>query len=318
MLRHIPRQPRKCDVLTLQQKLTEAGYQVDIRTIQRDLVKLSTIMPITSDGARPQGWSWKSDAPSLDILAIDPQTALVFKMVEQHLSPLLPKSTLEYLAPWLNVAEHILELDHIKLSGWKNKVAFLPRGFSLSSPQLSPTVESTLYEAILSNKQVHIHYQNRHQLALKEYTIHPLALVAREQLIYIICTINDHSDVRHLVLHRIKEAELLASEAKRPALFNLQDYIQSGELGFAYSNQAIEVELKVSAHAATSFYEADKNEVLEIIALEDSAIKVRVKLPDTKEMRTWLLGFGCEVEVMAPTELRDEFFDMIKQLNKLY
>ena len=62
------------------------GYEVDLRTVQRDLVKLSgsETFQIISDGSKPAGWSWKPNAATLDIPSIDPQTALVFHLVEEH------------------------------------------------------------------------------------------------------------------------------------------------------------------------------------------------------------------------------------------
>ncbi|MBC7944090.1 MAG: hypothetical protein H7X91_02215 [Burkholderiales bacterium] len=75
----IPRLPRKIDTLTLQSKLEQQDYRIDVRTIQRDLNKLSRALPLIGDEARPQGWSWRADAKALDVPALDPQEALAFQ-----------------------------------------------------------------------------------------------------------------------------------------------------------------------------------------------------------------------------------------------
>ncbi|MDN7126057.1 WYL domain-containing protein [Pseudidiomarina sp. 1APP75-27a] len=70
MLRHIPRQPQKIDVNTLRERLIEQGIDVSIRTIQRNLIELSEVFPLTTDErGKPYGWSLLPDAPLLPLLA---------------------------------------------------------------------------------------------------------------------------------------------------------------------------------------------------------------------------------------------------------
>ena len=67
MLRMIPRLPRKIGTADLMQKLEDADFNIDLRTIQRDLNQLSEVLPLTSDQAKPQGWAWKEAAEQFDI-----------------------------------------------------------------------------------------------------------------------------------------------------------------------------------------------------------------------------------------------------------
>lgn len=43
-----------------------------IRSIQRDLNDLSCILPLVVDNARPQGWSWQTDADPFHLPFLDP------------------------------------------------------------------------------------------------------------------------------------------------------------------------------------------------------------------------------------------------------
>lgn len=62
MLRHIPKQPQKIDVNTLRERLAEQGVDVSVRTIQRNLIELSEVFPLTTDERnKPFGWSLLSD-----------------------------------------------------------------------------------------------------------------------------------------------------------------------------------------------------------------------------------------------------------------
>ena len=80
ILKIIPRRPRKIPISEIHRKIADSGYKVTRRTVERDLVALATILPLSSDDQKPQGWSWSGE-PVL-IPSLDPQTSLTFKLVE--------------------------------------------------------------------------------------------------------------------------------------------------------------------------------------------------------------------------------------------
>jgi len=59
-----------------------------------------------------------------------------------------------------------------------------------------------------------------------------------------------------------------------------------------------------------------KNQILK--QLEDGRYMLKVKLPDTSQIRWWLLGFGSQVEIVRPVSLRREFKEISKNLINTY
>ena len=51
----------KTGTVELQQRIAREGIPVTLRTVQRRLAELSTVLPIEGDGNSPQGWRWKAD-----------------------------------------------------------------------------------------------------------------------------------------------------------------------------------------------------------------------------------------------------------------
>ena len=49
MLQLIPRSPRKIETTKIREFLKEYGFDVSVRTVQRDLIKMSSIFPLVSD-----------------------------------------------------------------------------------------------------------------------------------------------------------------------------------------------------------------------------------------------------------------------------
>ncbi len=68
MLRMVPRFPKSITTTELAERLEDYGFSVTMRSIQRDLEKLSTDFPLLVDeNKRPSQWSFDREA-SMDII----------------------------------------------------------------------------------------------------------------------------------------------------------------------------------------------------------------------------------------------------------
>ncbi len=118
MLRQLPRQPRKIDTAKLAEVLSDARFAVSRRSIERDLMKLSSVFPLCcGDKHKPYGWSWMAGAAGFELSGMDVHAALAFRMAEAHLRPLLPEVTRSYLNPHFQRAKAVLDgLEENELS----------------------------------------------------------------------------------------------------------------------------------------------------------------------------------------------------------
>ncbi len=319
MLRHIPRLPRKISTVVLMEKLRAADFEVDLRTIQRDLNKLSEVLPLTSDQAKPQGWSWKEHADQFDIPGMEPQVALAFQMAEGHLQNVLPKSTLDFLQPWFKTAQNVLDEHGNGFSKWHDKVRVLPRGIPQRAPEIASEVAAAVYQAVLQEKQLKVTYVANAELPeAREYTIHPLALVVRDRVIYLVCVFEGHTDPRQLALHRIRQAEIQEANCQRPYGFSLDAYIADGDFNMLYSRKPIRLEAKFLKHVAIHLRESPISDDQTVEEIDEEHVLLTAMVLDSLELRFWLRSFGDEVIVLYPRELRSEFVDMAIELKKLY
>lgn len=319
MLRHVPRYPKKVDTTTLQDKLAEAGYDVTLRSIQRDLNTLSSTLPLISDNAKPQGWSWQLEADQLELPALDPQTALTFRLVENYLRPLLPATTLDYLKPWFQTAEGVLNaVDNNGFSSWPEKIRVLPNGQPLQAPQIDAFIQTVIYQALLQERRVFITYQARDSDCAEDRVINPLVLVVRDHLIYMVCTMWNYSNVLQLALHRIHSARMLDEPVTRPADFDIDAYIAEGKFSYLRGETSIALEAEFSSKTAHHLAECPLSDDQTLTDVGDNKVLVRATVHDTAELRWWLHGFGDGVTVLAPTFLRDEFAQKAKLLAERY
>lgn len=319
MLNNIRRSPRRVSAGKLQEVLRDRGYEIDIRTIQRDLNKLSEVLDLVGDGAKPQGWSWKEQAAPLMIPGIEPHTALAFRMAEEHLRQVLPTQVVSALQEWFSAASKVLDQHGNGLTRWPDKVRVLPQGLPRRTPQGNPAITQAIYEAVLYERQIDIAYQRHTAIPeIRRYRIHPLALVVRDNLIYLVCTFEGYHDLRQLLLNRIQEAQITEETSCRPEEFSLDDYIASGQFGLPFTEQKISLKAAFLRHVALHLQESSIADDQKIEELDKDRVLFEATLPNTLELRLWLKSFGHEVEILEPQALREEFTEMAQELANYY
>lgn len=321
MLRLIPRSPRSIGTRELKARLEEQGFAVELRTIQRDLGKLSRMFPLTEEAnGKALRWSWMAEAAPLDIPGMDPPTALAFQLAAAYLRPLLPPTTLAHLEPHIRRAQEVLAGTRgTQFSLWPDKVCPIVRGPFLQQPAILTSVQEAVYQALLADRQLTVVYRSKAAATAKTYEVHPLGLVFRDGVVYLVCTVKDYEDIRHLALHRIASAKVLDQPAHRPAQFTLSRYVKEEQF-FSYpvQGQPIRLEVLFERAAAVHLFERPLARDQQLIPKKDGRILLRATVRDTLELRWWLRGFGDQVEVLAPESWRNEFATMAQRLAKQY
>ena len=319
MLREIPRFPRRISTAELKGRLDAAGHETTLRTIQRDLVKLSAVLPLLADDSKPQGWSWQADAAQLDLPTLEPQAALVFHLAERYLQPLLPASTLGYLSPWFRTASGVLDNQGNGLSAWRKKVRVLAPGQPQKPPVIDSEVQATVTQALLLHQRVAVTYRPRGAVEDKEYEASPLGLVVRDQVIYLVCTLREYKDVKQLVLGRMSSAKLLDKPANELEGFDLDKYIAEGEFGIPLeSGKTITLVADFDRAVARTFIERPLESNQKVEEIDENTVRLTAVVPDTRELRRWLLQFGARARIIGPRGLQEDLCSVIRNMASIY
>lgn len=320
LLRMIPRYPQKITARSLHEKLLVEQFDVTRRTVERDLLGLSEMFPLVSDErSKPYGWSWSKDAAVFNLPGLSHSEALTLAMVEQHLSSLLPSSTLSQVQPHFKAAkQHLNNIpQNERARSWLNKVRTVPPTQPLLPPSIKSAVQHTVYESLLADKQLEIKYLKRGEDKTVEYRIHPLAAVQRGSITYLYCRVFDYEDLRMLALHRIQSATMLEDAAKVPAGFSIDEAIASGKFGFGEGKQ-IRLEAMFCNGAGDHLYETPLSSDQTLTELEDGNVRLVATVADTPQLAWWLLGLGDGVEVLKPVALRQSIAETVARMLAKY
>ncbi len=308
MLQMMPRLPRKISVSEILGNLEAAGCNhVSERNVQRDLDKLSSILPLVHDNRKPRGWSWAKDGMIVDIPGMDPQVALTFRLVEIFMQRLIPHACLAQIKPYFDTAGKVLESNRSeKLTSWPEKLVVLTRSQPLIAPEIRDEILFVVYQALFSEKRFTASYRPREKRPA-QYEINPLGLVFVDSLLYLVCTLWDYDDPVQLALHRMLSAEMSDRPSRVPEGFSLSAYIASHEFEYPQGNGSFLLEVLFEPSSVFHLQETPLSRDQTVTLHEDGRSLLAATVYDTEQLRWWLLGFGGNAEVLRPEWLRDEF-----------
>ena len=319
-LQFLPRAPRKIPASRVEELLTERGFSVSRRSVERDLQKLSAFFPIICDDRhKPYGWSFSTDATVMDLPGMDVHTALAFQMASEHLERLLPSPTYGHLQPHFEHARGVLEgLKGAKMRRWPKKIKVVPSTMPIVPTAFDAKILEDIQEAVLHEKQVLVTYCRRGEEHATDYVVNPHGIVYRDAVAYLVCTFWTYDNPMQLKLHRMVETEIMDTPAKRSKTFTFESYLEDGGMGFLVGKKPLKLRLAMDEDAVVSLLESPLAEDQKVSKPKDGRVTLRATVPDSHQTRAYLRSYGATVEVLGPKSLRDEFVSEAKALSKLY
>jgi predicted DNA-binding transcriptional regulator YafY len=283
--------------------LTRESFEVDsLRTVQRDLKTLeggsTGIQCVTT--SKPHRWRYLASADLAFRPALDAQTALALRLCEQHLEEAVPVVTRRALRDRMKAAQQTLHDK--RLARWLDRVRLLPRQQPLTRPHVAVEIQEVVQEALFDETQIEARYRTR-KGDLRELALHPLGLVVREHVTYVVATAFDYGDPRIYPLHRFVAARR-TTRPVAPRDFDLDAFLKGGELDWRIGDDEVDLVLIVEPHVAFALQETPLHPGQLVRPRDDGRIELRARLPDTKVLRAWILGYGGDIEVQAPPSMR--------------
>lgn len=320
MLDCLPTQPRKITAKEIREKLLADGFDISVRSVERDLEKLAEVFPLDKDDRnRPYGWSWLRDAARVDIQPIDKVSAVTLLLARDHLAPLLPASVLKVLTPRFEAAAKLLAGEERDLARLPARIRVKSRGQRLALPAVDHEVLEALYDGLQHAQQLKITYAARkNEGRARQYLAEPLGLVFVDGVVYLACLLHsDESRIAHLPVQRIRAVSATGVPAQEPAGFDLDEFVER-TFDYPVGNRPLKLVFRMERATAAHLAERPLAKDQQVEESDNDQVTVRATVADTQQLRWWLLGFGDKVEVLAPPALRAEFAAIATRLHQAY
>lgn len=301
----------------IKNQLDLMGFDMSLRTIQRDLNALAERFPIEKNNANPQGWRWREDAPMQSLPHMNLSQAVAFRMLKDNLTQLLPPAVLDELKPWFDLANRQLKESKVSHT-WLERVRILTPNQPLIPPTVDNDAKEIIYEALFQNKKLHAMYKARGRDEAKEYLLNPLGIIQRGVVIYLVATRDDiePTDIRQFALHRFESAQLTDMDNQAPTDFNLDNYISTGGMGFHFSlfnnlqkqdnneHPSQKIHLVFLPEVGNSLIESPLSDD-QLTWVDEQGLHVEATVNLTSQLVWWLRGFGKGLLSIEPLILAE-------------
>ncbi|SEJ66708.1 Predicted DNA-binding transcriptional regulator YafY, contains an HTH and WYL domains [Pseudomonas linyingensis] len=320
LLRLIPTEPQRIATPTLLEKLRDRGFSVSLRSIQRDLSRLSIPFSLQCDDSEtPFRWSFNREAP-LKLEDMDAPTALALFLSESHLSPILPQSVLDQLGPQFRRARNFLNgLGGNGLADWAKRVRSLPNGKTLLPAQVSAHTWAQVSAGLLERKQLEVVYHSRSKGELKRFRLHPAGLVSRHAVSYLLASVDGYSDLRQFALHRMTEVSVLGEAGREHESFDVDAYIASGAFSYREAEAQVELVADVRPQIAVLLNETplSQQQTLSSVSVQGWH-RMHATVPLDRETLWWIFALNENIRLHAPQVWVDEVRERLNSMQALY
>ena len=300
------------------QELQERGWEVNQRTVYRDLKALEAagfpLIELGSDDKQATKWKVKADTSFGKHLILSSS-----EMVSLHLARAYLGSYKQ--VPFYHEIDGVFQkiFDHLgdrALSFLKE----LEEDFQVD--QRTPSVHSiddgvmeTCRAGCAEDQWLELTYQSANSGKTKKRRLGPLTIYFSQGGYYLIALDSESSSIKTFAMSRIKEASLLDEAFDKPD-FNIDEYFASG-FGI-YKGGAKQIVL-IKVTGARSHYIAERmwHQSQQLVSQKPQEATLRFELDPTPEFVSWLLSLGADVEVFEPPALRETLKAEIEKMLRL-
>jgi predicted DNA-binding transcriptional regulator YafY len=297
LLRRIPK-GRTITAPELHQQLTDAGFERDMRTIQRQLETLAEYYDLDrDDSSKPYRYCWKERARGLTLPSLSAQESLLLMLAEQQLSSLLPAKLMKSMEGFFSQARRQLtdKTTTKREREWLQKVRVVSTSQPLLPPRIDPTVFDQVSNALYGNQWLEVDYQNAAGKRTSARVM-PLGLAQQGPRMYLVCRFDGYDNERSLALHRIVSARASTLTFERPKEFDLKQYDDDGRFGYG-NGERIRLSFRIEKGAGLHLLESPLSADQQVVELED-AYEITATVVDSDMLEWWLRGFGEAVSAV--------------------
>jgi proteasome accessory factor B len=172
-----------------------------------------------------------------------------------------------------------------------------------------------LQSAAAQRRKVCINYDSPFDGKAIQCELSPYHLLYNQRAWYVVGLSSAHKAVRTFKLNRIRSAEMLGKLFSNdgPLEFDLAEYI-----GCAWSmipeGKMYHVRLRFAPKVANSVAEVQWHKTQKVTRNPDGSATVDFRVDGLGEITWWILGYGDQVKVLSPAELRETIVSIARKM----
>ncbi len=175
------------------------------------------------------------------------------------------------------------------------------------------TTTSRLLESVLQRQVVAMRYHSHASDRVKEYVVHPYRIVYAQGGLYLMAFVPAYKELRTFAIERVKRLSPQKETFSPLPAFESDPF--SDSMG-VHHGPTVKVQLRFGRKVAESVREHRWHPSQQFKDRADGSVVMTLQVSDDYALRTWILGFGHAVRVLAPPSLVEwavEEYDAARQ-----
>jgi len=176
-----------------------------------------------------------------------------------------------------------------------------------------------VFNAIVNKQAITVTYRKFDQTAVRTFTVHPYYLKQYSNRWYLLSLNDEHKSVFILALDRFVSVSDAGIPYVENTEMNLNDYFFDAIGITVPPDKKVEtVLLRIAASQMPYIKTRPIHGSQRILEQDDVHAIVEIKVYNTYELKSILLSFGSNIEVLSPDSLRKEIAEIVNRMNEKY
>lgn len=289
--------------------------RMSYRTIQRDLQDLLDFgFPLQYDSGTTE-WSFQKERPILPIHLSQMETIALLVLFDEYGSDMEEPvfSAIKTFA--------LKSASLLSPSFW-DMVSDIQTNIHIKHPPMNATGDYTdIFQVVLAalNEEMvlRIVYKSPSDPVPVVTRLIPYSVLFGRSW-YVIGWSGLYQEVRTFKVSRIMEIKKTKEKFEYPVNFSLEKYLGNAWSMIPERGEDYKIILRFSAKVAKNVSEVLWHRTQKTFFLEDGRVELRFQVSGLSEIFWWILGYGSEVEVIAPIKLREMVAKEVRDMEVLY
>jgi len=195
-----------------------------------------------------------------------------------------------------------------------------PVAFRLSEIRLDKQGErafAALSAAERASRSVRFSYLDKEGNATTR-TVDPYGFIINAGRVYCVAFDHDRKDKRTFAVDSVSAPVALAQTFVRPSGFNIEAYAAASISGVLHGDETTEVCVRFAPRVAKAAAAARIVAERQVEQRPDGGVEISYRVADVDELVRWVLGWGAQAEVIAPSAARARIATLAAEIAQKY
>lgn len=297
-----------------------AKFDVSEKTIKRDLKSLEYAfgqMKSKNEAHGRKRYYYDSNPFSFS-LSLDRDELLAIYVGQTLMSPLRGTYFWDNLQTSREKIKSILREETV---AYAERVAPFFHRFEPMEMHYSDQMRKLIDQALISmvdSCALRIKYRSIKARRTKTYEIFPYNFVYWNSAIYLIGFCCRDRKVKIWKVDRLFDAQSIPKKKFSRVNFDVNKFLENATSPYVGETPIKRVTIRFTGYAARIVEEEKLRSIKRMTHEPSGAVTVEMDTETGKSFTRWILGFGRHAEILAPSQLREEFYEELESVRKLY